>query len=123
MGLSIAVDEPRHKTKRLLLEGSLDTDTASQLDRELETVLATDLDVVVLDLGQLEYISSAGLRVIFKLRKAVKARSGEIYATNLQPQVKKVFDIVKAMPLGSLFASVEELDRYLDTIQRRETEA
>ena len=121
MTLLIAIDEPRPKTKRLLLEGSLDTNTASQLDHELETILIADAATVVLDLSKLNYISSAGLRIIFKLRKAMKARNGDVFATNLQPQVKKVFDIVKAMPLGSLFASIEELDRYLDTIQRQET--
>jgi hypothetical protein len=38
---------------------------------------------------------------------------------NARPQVQKVFDIVKATDLAAVFASVEELDRYLDAMQRK----
>ena len=38
---------------------------------------------------------------------------------NLQPQIRKVFDIVKAVPVSDVFASVAELDAYLDTMQRK----
>jgi hypothetical protein len=38
---------------------------------------------------------------------------------NLQPQIKKVFDIVNALPSMKIFASVDELDDYLDAIQKR----
>ena len=86
MSLSIAIDEPRPNTKRIQLDGSLDTNTASDLDRELDVIVAADPEAVILDLDRLNYISSAGLRVIFKLRKAMKSREGEVYATNLQPQ-------------------------------------
>ncbi|MGN6093137.1 MAG: STAS domain-containing protein, partial [Luteibacter jiangsuensis] len=40
---------------------------------------------------------------------------------NPQPQVKKVFDIVKAVPVAEVFASVGELDQYLDHMQRQMT--
>jgi hypothetical protein len=36
-----------------------------------------------------------------------------------RPQVQKVFDIVKATDLAAVFSSVEELDRYLDAMQRK----
>ncbi|MFZ4665625.1 MAG: STAS domain-containing protein [Prochlorotrichaceae cyanobacterium] len=120
MSLVISIDEPRPQTKRLLLNGSLDTHTTPQLDEALDQLLDSDeVNSVILDLSQLQYISSAGLRVIFKLRKMMRDRNGTTYAINPQPQVKKVFDIVKAMPVESLFTSVEELDRYLDTMQRK----
>jgi hypothetical protein len=38
---------------------------------------------------------------------------------NLQPPVQKVFDIVRALPAADIFASVEEMDAYLDAMQRR----
>ncbi|MCX6356979.1 MAG: anti-sigma factor antagonist, partial [Candidatus Aureabacteria bacterium] len=60
----------------------------------------------------------AGIRVIVKAQKAVKARSGKLMVVNLQPRVKKVFDIINALPGQQIFASVEELDKYLDAIQK-----
>jgi anti-sigma B factor antagonist len=41
---------------------------------------------------------------------------------NMQPAVQKVFDIVRALPLKSVFRSIEELDEYLDAMQRKARE-
>jgi hypothetical protein len=40
---------------------------------------------------------------------------------NLQPQIKKVFDIINALPSMQIFASIEELDEYLDAMQKKVT--
>ncbi|RPE81434.1 STAS domain-containing protein [Vulcaniibacterium tengchongense] len=119
MGLHIHIDEPKGDSRRVALSGRLDTHTYGELDRRLEPVLASDLRALVLDLADLEYISSAGIRSVFKARKAIEGRGGRVLVTNLQPQIKKVFDIVKAVPLNSIFTSVEEADRYLDAMQKR----
>jgi hypothetical protein len=39
--------------------------------------------------------------------------------TNLQPQIRKVFEIIQALPSLNIFESVEELDRYLAAMQRK----
>ena len=82
-------------------------------------VLASDIQSLVLDLAELEYISSAGVRSIFKARKALASRSGKVLVLNPQPQIKKVFDVVKAVPLNEIFSSAEEADAYLDMMQRK----
>jgi len=50
------------------------------------------------------------------------AANGEVLIVNMQPAVQKVFDIVKALPLKSVFRSIEELDDYLDAMQRKARE-
>ena len=82
-------------------------------------MLAAKVQSLVLDLAQLDYISSAGVRSIFRARKLLAARSGTLVIANAQPQVQKVFDIVKAVPLSEIFRSVEEADAYLDRIQKK----
>jgi anti-anti-sigma factor len=74
---------------------------------------------VVFDLSKLEYISSAGLRSLFRAQKSMKARSGRVVVMNPQPSVQKVFDIVKAVDVNEVFRSQAELDSYLDTIQKQ----
>jgi anti-anti-sigma factor len=106
----------------MTLEGRLDSQTAPELDKELDTVLGSPLKVLVFDLEKLEYISSAGIRSLFRAQKHMKTRSGQALIVNPQPAVQKVFDIVKAVDLKSVFTSVKELDAYLDTMQRRITE-
>ena len=82
----------------------------------LESPAVTTL---VFDFARLDYISSAGIRSVFKARKALAARAGKVLVVNLQPQIRKVFDIVKAVPVSDVFASVAELDAYLDAMQRK----
>jgi len=102
------------------LAGHLDTHTYQRADAALEPVL-TDASVtlLVLDLSDLEYISSAGLRTVFKARKALGARGGKVVVANPQPQIRKVFDLVKAVPFSEIFSSTAEADAYLDAMQKR----
>lgn len=102
------------------LNGSLDTATAPDLERELEPVLAGPVRELVFDLAQLQFVSSAGLRVFASTRKTLKARDGQASFVNLQPQIQHVFDIIKSLPGVAIFASVEELDRYLASQQQRD---
>ena len=119
MGLSVTTEQVQSHTIKLVLSGRLDTETAHQLDAEAERVICEDGMVVVLDLSDLEYISSAGLRSVFKIKKWAKATSGDFVILNPTPQVKKVFEIVKAVPIKSIFNTTEELDEYLDQVQSK----
>lgn len=119
MGLSVTTEQVQSHTIKLVLSGRLDTETAHQLDAEAERVVSEDGMVVVLDLSELEYISSAGLRSVFKIKKWAKATAGDFVILNPTPQVKKVFEIVKAVPINSIFNTTEELDEYLDQVQSK----
>lgn len=119
MSLNVRTEDSRSFTKTIYLKGSLDTETVSTFDQELDTVLESPFKVLVLDLSELEYLSSAGIRSMFRAQKSMKARAGKALIVNPQPAVQKVFDIVKAVDLSAVFASVQELDKYLDTIQRK----
>jgi len=118
MSLKIATDPST--TPTITLAGRLDSETAPLLDRELDQVLARPaLERVVFDLRDLEYLSSAGIRCFIRARKSIEPRGGKLAVVNAQPAVRKVLDIVKAIPPGGLFASVAELDAYLDEMQRQ----
>jgi anti-anti-sigma factor len=119
MALKVRVTQNRPFSRTLHLIGRLDHESVVILDSELDKLADQSVDVLVFDLADLEYISSAGLRSIFAARKVMAERAGQIVLLNAQPQVQKVFDIVKATDLAAVFSSVEELDRYLDTMQRR----
>ena len=102
------------------LAGHLDTHTYQRADSELEPVLAdTSVNLLVLDLSDLEYISSAGLRTVFRARKSLGSRGGKVLVANPQPQIRKVFELVKAVPFSEIFSSTAEADAYLDAMQKR----
>jgi anti-sigma B factor antagonist len=121
MTFSLRVDSITPHKSILHLQGRLDALTFGEFDKEAEKVLQQmeTGSTLVLDLSSLEYISSAGLRSVAKARKEMRARDGHTLLLNPQVQVRKVFDIVKAVPVKDIFQNVQELDEYLDRIQRK----
>ena len=66
-----------------------------------------------------DYLSSAGIRCFVRARKFIEPRGGKVAIVNPQPGVRKVLDIVKAMPSAGIFGSIAELDEYLDAMQKQ----
>jgi len=98
--------------------GSLDAHTHTVLEEKVDEILAQQPDVIIFDMEFADYISSTGIRVLLKTKKALKATDGRMVFMNLQPQIQKVFDILKAIPSLKVFASIDELDTYLDNMQK-----
>jgi anti-anti-sigma factor len=119
MSLDIQILPPANGSQRVVLAGRLDTNTFEGLDEKLAPLLTGNLQSLVLDLAGLEYISSAGIRSIFKARKALGGHGGKVLVVNPQAQIQKVFDVVKAVPLNEIFSSTAEADAYLDAMQRK----
>lgn len=75
----------------IALEGRLDTTTAPQLEAELKSSL-NGIDDLVFDFSKLEYISSAGLRVLLSAQKVMN-QQGAMKITNVAPEILEVFEI------------------------------
>ncbi|MFA5504118.1 MAG: STAS domain-containing protein [Vulcanimicrobiota bacterium] len=118
MSLTVEVLRSDNGNCRIELSGRLDTATTLEFDQKIESVDCSAHPVQIVDLSALDYISSAGLRSLFKAKKRAHAAGAQLLLVNPQPQVRKVFDIVKALPKESVFTSDQELDAYLDKMQR-----
>lgn len=75
----------------LALEGRLDTVTSPELEKELKASL-DGVDTLTLDFEKLEYISSAGLRVLLSAHKIMSAKGG-MKVINVNEIVREVFDV------------------------------
>ena len=75
----------------LIVSGRLDTQTAPELEKELDAVLE-NLKELTFDMTNLEYVSSAGLRVILKAQKAMNMQ-GSMKLTGVNDSIMEVFDI------------------------------
>ena len=89
--MSLNIEKKFSDVNTIVLSGRLDTVTAPQLEAELEKILS-DSDALVLDMANLEYISSAGLRVILKAQKAMNTK-GTMKVSHVGESVMEVFDI------------------------------
>lgn len=100
------------------LWGPLDTTTYTLFEKDLEPILVPSTKAIILNMHGVNYISSLGIGSIFKVRKFLKDNNGTLLLTDLQPQIQRVFETVKALP-EAIFTSIEEADAYLNEIQRR----
>ena len=75
----------------LTVSGRLDTTTAPELEAALDEVLENTKELIF-NLENLEYISSAGLRVILKAQKSIKTK-GSMKLTGVNDSIMEVFDI------------------------------
>lgn len=78
------------KTLTVSVSGRLDTSTAPELEKQLGDLAG--VDDLILDFDNLEYISSAGLRVILKAQKIMN-KQGSMKLVNVNDCVMEIFDI------------------------------
>ncbi len=76
----------------IALEGRLDTGTSPELEVVLNAITPTSKDLT-LDFAKLEYVSSAGLRVLLTAQKNMNAHNGKMAIVNANDVVREVFDV------------------------------
>ncbi|MEW6669216.1 MAG: STAS domain-containing protein [Thermodesulfobacteriota bacterium] len=119
MSLEIRTTQKALNAYVVSCSGRLDTETAPSLEKEVRRLVGLGPQVLALDLEQLTYMSSAGVRVLMIAHKGMKDLSGKVVLLRLQPQIKKVLEIIQALPEQRIFKGMDELDAYLDSMQRK----
>ena len=75
------------------IAGSLDSITSPAAQKALDAIVAQGATKVAVDCSALDYISSAGLRVLLSLAKQLAAKGGSLHTFGLNQTVKEVFEI------------------------------
>jgi anti-anti-sigma factor len=88
-------------------KGRIDTMNARIFEGEINELIENGYISIILDLGELEYISSSGLRVVLTTRKKLIPLGGYIRLCNLQPSVSEVFEISGFSNIVPLFIDVD----------------
>lgn len=73
------------------LSGRLDTITSPQLEEGIHRNSFDEIETVTLNMRELEYISSAGLRVVLKLHKKMTAQGGQLKLINVNDMIMEIF--------------------------------
>ncbi|EIT87268.1 anti-sigma F factor antagonist [Fictibacillus macauensis ZFHKF-1] len=107
MGLNIGL-EIKHNVLCIRLEGELDHHTADDLRRKVDELIKTkNIDHILLNLEDLEFMDSSGLGVILGRYKQIKSQQGEMVVCAISPAVKRLFDMSGLFKIMRLETSEE----------------
>ncbi|MEN6309813.1 MAG: STAS domain-containing protein [Anaerohalosphaeraceae bacterium] len=119
MPLNIKIQQIDKNTVKIILSGQINSDTWEALDRQISELIQKKISTIILDLADVDFVSSAGVGAIIKAKMSLMRYYGELALVNPQPQIRKVFDIMKLLPAMNVFTNIQELDEYLTRIQKR----
>lgn len=91
------------------LTGRMDVHLASEVEDDLNQILLNNPGKdIILNLDDVEYMSSSGLRVFVSLMRVLKERKNSLKLCNLSTAVRKVFEVVELMDMFDIYGSEEE---------------
>jgi anti-anti-sigma factor len=91
----------------IAIKGRLDADSSPEAEKVVKDILKGQTNRILFDLGALEYLSSAGLRILLSAAKEMRRREGKIVLCDLNEFVKEIFEVSGFQSLIPIAESVE----------------
>lgn len=88
--------------------GYIDTTTSSELERALGSLLKKNQHRIIVDLGDVDYISSAGWGIFISEIKGIKENNGDLKLSRMIPEVYEVFELLEFHYILKAYDTVEE---------------
>ncbi len=107
------------KAPLIRLAGELDGAGIPVAQKAIRGALASKPKALVFDLAALTFLNSTGYGLLVSTRKDLEQHGGACFFTNLSPAIRRVFEIMQALPAQHVFQSVDELDEYLASVQEK----
>lgn len=105
--MQITTEEQR-RISVMSVSGRVDSSTAPDLESALKKLVDSDKTQIVLDLKDVEYMSSAGLRAMVSTLKAVKRVNGDLRLASPSPRVEEVLRLAGLTSIFSILPSRDE---------------
>lgn len=105
--MDINIDE-RPEALVVSVAGKIDASNSPKVEKKIATYIANVQKVVILDLLGIEYMSSAGLRVVLVFAKNFKAKGQDLIISGLQGHVKEVFEVSGLYSILKTFQTVDD---------------
>ena len=91
------------------VSGRIDSSTAPELDKVLTSIVDAGRYRICMDLKDLEYLSSAGIKVLISILRTCKRwNRGDLRLANMRPRIADVFDLAGLTPLFKVYPDVVE---------------
>lgn len=102
------IEEKQDAISIFKLNGRLDSNTSQGFEKKIFDAISDGSKNMIVDFKDLDYISSAGLRVILKATKALNREEGKIMLCSMQDYVKEVFEIAGFDSFLPIVATMDE---------------
>jgi anti-sigma B factor antagonist len=106
--LEIKVNDEKGEIKYLTLRGRIDTNTSTELEQKITDLLDTGSQKILINLGEIDFISSAGLRVLLATAKKLNSSSGELRICSLNEVTEEIFEVSGFSSILNVFKTPEE---------------
>jgi anti-sigma B factor antagonist len=91
--MDLSIDELSAQTKRISLVGRLDLKGTGEIDMRFTSLTSTDASNVVVDMSEVDFIASIGMRLLLTCAKAKAKRGGKMALYSLHPLVKEALEM------------------------------
>jgi anti-anti-sigma factor len=99
--------------------GFIDTTTSSEVERSLHNLLKQNRFNIIIDLGNVDYISSAGWGIFISEIKSIRENNGDLKLVRMIPDVYEIFELLEFHHILDVYDSVEEaVKKFEDGVQR-----
>lgn len=91
--MKINIKETNAQSIVIALQGELDTLATEQFSSQLEPIMAAEGKNIEVNFSELEYISSAGMRILILLNKTAVAKGGKVIITGMSEDIRQLFQM------------------------------
>lgn len=109
-GIQVSIEKvgPRQNIAVIKVGGYIDTTTSAELERALSSVIKSDCYNIVIDLANVDYISSAGWGIFISEIKGIREHNGDLKLVAMIPDVYEVFELLEFHYILKAFNTLEE---------------
>ena len=91
--------------------GLLDGIKAKQLRHQISDLVASGVDVVLIDLENVKYVDSSGLGALIAIQRIMNTANGKLFLCSIQDQAKMLFELTKLNQEFDIFANQDEFNQ------------
>ncbi len=106
-GLSVSVVD-KGPIKVVQCKGYIDTTTSGMLESSMAELLQGKNYKIIIDLGEVEYISSAGWGIFISEIKNIRKNKGDLKLVNMKPEVMEIFELLDFTNILEYYKSIDE---------------
>ncbi len=115
--VSTEIAGSRNHISIIKVGGYIDTTTSSELERSLDSLLKQGRFFIIVDLGNVDYISSAGWGIFISEIKSIRENGGDLKLVRMVPDVYEIFELLEFHHILDVYDTIDEAVNKFEMLQ------